>query len=58
MAVLSFAQRFTAQVDFSTRTTAERDLVRTNALVDPQVAEDNNLRLKPPSSIDRIAPAD
>ena len=54
-AVLSFAQRYTAQVDFSTRAAAERDLVRTNALVDPQMAEDNNIRLKLPSSIDRIA---
>lgn len=54
-AVLSFAQRYTAQVDFSTRAAAERDLVRTNALVDPQMAEDNNIRLKLPSSIDRIS---
>ncbi len=54
-AVLSFAQRYTAQVDFATRATAERDLVRTNALVDPQAAEDNNIRLKLPSTLDRVS---
>lgn len=54
-AVLSFVQRYTAQIDFTTRATAERDLVRTNALVDPQVAEDNNIRLTLPSSLDRVA---
>jgi hypothetical protein len=52
-AVLAFAQRYTAQVNFETRATAERDLARTNALVDPQTAEDNNIRLLLPRSLDR-----
>ncbi len=54
-AVLSFAQRYTAQVDFTSRAAAEHDLGRTNALVDPQAAEDNNIRLKLPGLLDRLA---
>lgn len=54
-AVLAFARRYTAQVNFETRATAERDLARTNALVDPQTAEDNNIRLLLPGSLDRLA---
>ena len=54
-AVLAFAQRYTAQVNFQTRATAERDLARTNALVDPQAAEDNNIHLLLPKSLDRVA---
>jgi len=53
--VLRFAQRYTAQVDFSSRTAADHDLARTNALVEPSVAEANNIRLRLPSAIDRIA---
>lgn len=56
-AVLAFAQRYTAQVNFETRSTAERDLARTNALVDPQTAEDNNIHLLLPRSLDRAGPA-
>jgi hypothetical protein len=52
-AVLAFAQRYTAQVDFESRATAERDLTRTNALVDPQTAEDRNIHLLLPRSLDR-----
>jgi Fic family protein len=56
-AVLAFAQRYTAQVNFETRATAERDLARTNALVDPQSAEDSNIRLLLPRSLDRVGTA-
>ena len=52
--VLRFAQRYTAQVDFSSRASADHDLARTNALVEPSVAETNNIRLRLPSAIDRI----
>jgi hypothetical protein len=45
VATLRFAQRYTARVDFTDRTSAERDLARTNALRDPQEAEDYGLRL-------------
>jgi len=55
VAVLAFAQRYTAQVNFETRATAERDLVRTNALVDPQTAEDNNIHLLLPRNLDRVS---
>ena len=55
--VLRFAQRYTAQVDFSSRASADHDLVRTNALVDPSVAETNNIRLRLPSALDRISGA-
>jgi hypothetical protein len=51
--VLAFAQRYTAQVDFESRATAERDLTRTNALVDAQTAEDRNIHLLLPRSLDR-----
>ena len=53
-AVLTFAQRYTAQVDFETRATAERDLARTNALVDAETAEDRNLHLLLPGNLDRL----
>jgi uncharacterized protein YoaH (UPF0181 family) len=55
VAVLAFAQRWTAQVDFTSRASAERDLRRTNALVEPQVSEENNIRLLLPSALDRVA---
>jgi hypothetical protein len=54
-AVLTFAQRYTAQVNFETRATAERDLARTNALVDAETAEDRNLHLLLPGNLDRLA---
>jgi len=49
-AVLAFARRFTAQVDFSTRERAEADLVRTNALRDATEAELAGIRLVLPRS--------
>jgi hypothetical protein len=45
IATLRFAQRYTARIDFSSRETAEPDLARTNALLDPTEAEDNGVRL-------------
>lgn len=48
-AMLDFARRWTAQVDFSSRETAEGDLVRTNALRDPYEADDVGIRLVLPA---------
>lgn len=45
IAVLSFARRWTARVDWSTRTAAEADLARTHALRDAREAEDAGVRL-------------
>lgn len=45
VAVLAFARRWTARMDFSDRETAEADLVRTNALRDARDAEDAGVRL-------------
>ncbi|MBO0802532.1 MAG: Fic family protein [Nocardiopsaceae bacterium] len=42
---LAFARRYTARVDFSSRETAEADLVRTHALDDAREAEDAGARL-------------
>jgi hypothetical protein len=42
---LSFARRYTAQVDFTDRQSAEGDLRRTNALRDAGEAEDAGIRL-------------
>lgn len=50
-ATLDYAQRWTAQVDFTTRDTAEADLVRTNALRDATEADNAGIRLVLPSSI-------
>ena len=44
-AMLTFAWRWTARVDFSDRQRAENDLVRTNALRDSHEAEDAGVRL-------------
>jgi Fic family protein len=52
--VIRFAQRDTAQVDFSSRASADHDLARTNALVESTVAEANNIRTRLPSTLDRI----
>jgi predicted nucleic acid-binding protein len=52
--VLGFARRYTAQVDFSSRATADHDLARTNAFVEPEVSELNNIRLRLPSALDRV----
>jgi Fic family protein len=54
VSVLDFAHRYTAQVDFTSRATADRDLTRTNAFIESTVAEANNVRLQLPSTLDRI----
>jgi len=46
--VLNFAQRYTAAIDFSDHDAAAAQLERTNAFLDPQVADDEGLRLKLP----------
>jgi hypothetical protein len=48
IAVLRFAQRYTARIDFSTRDSAERDLGRTNAFRDPNEADAYGIRLQLP----------
>lgn len=48
IATLSFARRWTARVNFSTRSSAEADLVATNALRDAREAEDAGIRLTLP----------
>ncbi|MEO8436954.1 MAG: Fic family protein [Chloroflexota bacterium] len=45
IAVLRFAQEYTAAVDFTSRATAEADLARTNAFRDAQDADDYGVRL-------------
>ena len=45
IAVLDYAQRYTARVDFTSRVTAERDLDRTDALRDPYEAEQAGIKL-------------
>lgn len=54
VAVLDFAHRYTAQVDFTSRATADRDLTRTNAFMESTVAEASNVRLQLPSALDRL----
>ncbi len=49
VSVLSFAQRYTARIDFSSREVAERELTATNAFRDPQEAEQAGIRLAMPS---------
>lgn len=49
-AMLAYARRYTAQVDFSSREHAEADLERTNALRDSAEAESTGVRLTLPSS--------
>ncbi|MDA8291380.1 MAG: Fic family protein [Actinomycetota bacterium] len=49
-AMLDFARRWTAQVDFSSRESTEVDLGRTNALRDSTEAEATGLRLLLPAS--------
>lgn len=49
--VLAFAQRWTAQVDFSDLHRAEAIMRATNAFVDPAVAHDHAIKLRLPSSI-------
>ena len=43
--ILRYAQRCSARIDFSTRESAEADLVPTNAFRDSTEAEDVGLRL-------------
>lgn len=45
IAMLRFAHRYTARIDFSSRAAAEHDLARTNALRDPEEAENYGVRL-------------
>lgn len=49
-AVLAFARRWTAQLDFSSRESAEADLERTHALREPNEAEQAGIRLLLPSA--------
>lgn len=48
IATLKFAQRYTARIDFSARTSAEADLARTNALREANEADVVGIRLKMP----------
>ena len=48
IATLSFARRWTARVNFSTRSSAEADLLATNALRDAREAENAGMRLTLP----------
>ena len=45
---LRFAQRYTAKIDFSSRVVAETALAQTNALRDPDQAEESGIRLQMP----------
>ncbi|MBW3648603.1 MAG: Fic family protein [Actinobacteria bacterium] len=45
IATLSFARRWTGRVDWSSRRSADRDLLRTHALRDAREAEDGGFRL-------------
>ena len=46
--VLDYARRYTAAINFASRTTAENDFEHTHALIDPRDAERNGLRLQLP----------
>lgn len=48
VSVISFARRYTARIDFSTRATAEADLTRTHAFDDAREAEEAGIRLELP----------
>lgn len=48
IATLQFARNYTARIDFSSREAAERDLLRTNALRDPNEADAVGIRLQLP----------
>ncbi len=47
--VLDFAQAYAAAIDWSDLPTAERMLEQTNALLEPEVAEERGLRLELPA---------
>jgi hypothetical protein len=49
--VLGFAQRWTSQVDWTSRASAEADLEATNAFTDSGVALNNGIKLRLPSAI-------
>jgi hypothetical protein len=49
IAILRFAQRYAARIDFSDRKTAEADLARTNAFRDSTEADEVGIRLQMPS---------
>jgi len=49
--VLAFAQRWTSQIDWSDRTTADRHLTATHAFVDPGVAMADGIKLRLLSSV-------
>lgn len=51
--VLDFAQRYTAQVNWSTLDLARADLEATHAFLEPREAEDRGLRLMLPSKLSR-----
>jgi len=52
IAMLAFAERYTAQLDCTTLTTALTDLSRTNAFTDATEADMHGVRLVLPSSLD------
>ena len=49
--VLDFAQRYTAQIDFSSMESARTELTATNAFVDPNEALSRGIRLMLPSAL-------
>jgi hypothetical protein len=51
VAMLDFAQRYTAQLDCTSLETAERVLTETNAFVDPTEADARGIRLVLPSAV-------
>ena len=51
VSVLDFARRWTAQMDFTSRETAEPVLRATNALAEAAEVRDLNLRLRLPSRV-------
>ena len=53
--VLDFAQRYTAQVDFSSLEAGRRVLERTHAFMDPRDAADRGIRLLLPSALEAAA---
>jgi Fic family protein len=48
--ILRFAQRYTARVDFTSRASAEADLAGTNALREPNEADEVGVRLQLPTT--------
>lgn len=52
--ILGYARRWTTEMDFSSRATAEELLERTNALVNPIVAIRDGIKLMLPSRLDPV----